>query len=134
MRNQQSGFTLIELVIVIILLGIIGATVTPQFINIQDNARDAVAEAAAGALSSTALIGFAANNGNENTLAAIIGSTDGVAAAGAGTASDSAELTTPPVCTVLGNGQLSFTVTHFDGAATTGRTATGSIADEFCAP
>ena len=83
MRNQQSGFTLIELVIVIILLGIIGATVTPQFINIQDNARDAVAEAAVGALNSTALIGFAAGSGTENTIATIIGSTDGVAAAGA---------------------------------------------------
>ena len=132
MRNQQSGFTLIELVIVIILLGIIGATVTPQFINIQDNARDAVAEAAVGALNSTALIGFAAGSGTENTIATIIGSTDGVAAAGA--SSDSAELTTPPVCTVGGSGQLAFTVTHFDGTATTGRTATGSMSDEFCAP
>lgn len=37
--KKQSGFTLIELVIVIIILGILSATAIPQFINLQGDAR-----------------------------------------------------------------------------------------------
>ena len=38
MKKQQSGFTLIELVIVIIVLGILSATAVPKFINLRDDA------------------------------------------------------------------------------------------------
>ena len=37
--TKQSGFTLIELVIVIIVLGILAATAAPKFINLQSDAR-----------------------------------------------------------------------------------------------
>jgi MSHA pilin protein MshA len=37
--KQQSGFTLIELVIVIIILGILAATAVPKFIDLQGDAR-----------------------------------------------------------------------------------------------
>ncbi|QLE87082.1 prepilin-type N-terminal cleavage/methylation domain-containing protein [Shewanella sp. Scap07] len=39
MRNNQSGFTLIELVVVIIILGILAVTAAPKFINLQSDAR-----------------------------------------------------------------------------------------------
>jgi MSHA pilin protein MshA len=39
--QRQSGFTLIELVIVIIILGVLSATAIPKFINLQDDAREA---------------------------------------------------------------------------------------------
>ena len=78
MRKQQSGFTLIELVIVIILLGIITASVTPQFVDLQTNARQEVIEAGGGALQSSAIIALAANDGAPSTFAAILASTDGV--------------------------------------------------------
>ncbi|ACJ27327.1 MSHA pilin protein MshA [Shewanella piezotolerans WP3] len=37
--NKQNGFTLIELVVVIIILGILAVTAAPKFINLQGDAR-----------------------------------------------------------------------------------------------
>jgi len=39
---KQKGFTLIELVVVIVILGILAATVAPKFIDLTDDAEEAV--------------------------------------------------------------------------------------------
>lgn len=51
MRNQQSGFTLIELIVVIVILGILGATALPKFTDLSHNARIAAVQAVAGSMS-----------------------------------------------------------------------------------
>ena len=52
--NKQQGFTLVELVIVIVLLGILAATVAPRFVGMQGAAHASVLQSAAGSLDSAA--------------------------------------------------------------------------------
>ena len=50
MQARQEGFTLIELVIVIVILGLLAATALPRFINITQDARIASVQGIAGGL------------------------------------------------------------------------------------
>ncbi len=63
-NNNQKGFTLIELVVVIVIMGILASTAIPRFTSITDDARAAVADGIAGAILSSAVIQFAANSGS----------------------------------------------------------------------
>ncbi|MHA7230197.1 type II secretion system protein [Vibrio campbellii] len=48
--KRQGGFTLIELVVVIVILGILAVTAAPRFLNLQDDARDSTLEGLKGAI------------------------------------------------------------------------------------
>lgn len=54
--SKQQGFTLIELIIVIVLLGILAVTAAPKFLNLQDDARDATLEGIRGSLETAASV------------------------------------------------------------------------------
>jgi len=56
MRRGQTGFTLIELVIVIIILGLLAATALPRFMDVTEDARIAAVRGAGGGFSSATAI------------------------------------------------------------------------------
>lgn len=71
MVRKQQGFTLIELVVVIVILGILAAVAFPRFQDLTGNAQQAVVNGAAGALRSAAVISFARNQGALQTYTTI---------------------------------------------------------------
>lgn len=63
MNSKQAGFTLIELVIVIVVLGILAVAAIPKYIDIVTEARVAATQGVAGGLASASATNFAIRSG-----------------------------------------------------------------------
>lgn len=57
--KQQSGFTLIELVVVIVILGILAATALPKFVDLRSDAQTSALQGVAGAMDSAMAVNYA---------------------------------------------------------------------------
>ena len=57
-RSAQAGFTIIELIVVIVILGILAATALPKFIDLGTDAKEAAVKGIAGAAASAMTLNY----------------------------------------------------------------------------
>lgn len=70
MKQVQRGFTLIELVMVIVILGVLSAVAIPKFVDLGSEAKQAAVDGIAGAASSASAINYAACSALNNVVTA----------------------------------------------------------------
>jgi MSHA pilin protein MshA len=137
MKKRQSGFTLIELVIVIVVLGILAAVAFPRFGTVDTDAKVAVTNAYLGAINSAALITFSKNKAPTtlaNIMAQVVANDTnvGFTTAAGGSFTGTAAGATPAVCLVGTDTVLTGTYTGLTFGGTNPAAPFITIPKELC--
>jgi prepilin-type N-terminal cleavage/methylation domain-containing protein len=64
MKQAQRGFTLIELVMVIVILGVLAAVAIPKFVDLKSDAQAAALQGVVGGINSASAVNYAAKSAN----------------------------------------------------------------------
>ncbi|MBK7613795.1 MAG: type II secretion system protein [Burkholderiales bacterium] len=104
-RRPQGGFTLIELVMVIVIVGVLSAVAIPKFIDLSGDAKKAAVEGMAGALASGAAINYAGRKANAANGVAIANCGDTAATLQTVMPNNFVITGTAPDCVLTANGE-----------------------------
>ena len=125
--KQQSGFTLIELIIVIVILGILAATALPKFVDLSSDAKASALKGVVGTLNAAMSTNYAGCAAKGNTVTAgvcvAVDNCDDVASLLVGGALPTGYTVTAGAIGANNGTTLACTVTQTDGGVTAQFTA-----------